>query len=392
MNTPTHSNHDHEQRPLRVAMVERVITHYRTDFFNALAAALSRRGVTFNVFSGHAHAHEAFKDGSCKVACALPAPNRYFTARVYWQAAWRRLQGYDLVIVEQANGALLNYGLFAARALLGRPRQVAFCGHGATLDRKANSLLQIFKKRLVGLADHWFAYTEVTRKIIAETGYPNDRITVFNNAIDTAEVSAARAEAQSTGLNAFRQALGLENGFWAVFCARLSKGKNLPFVLETAQRTHDADARFHLLLIGDGPDHDLVEEFARTRSWVRYVGAQYGVKKARYLAASDIMLLPSWVGLSILDGFAAGLPVITAAFGNHCPEIAYLEDRVNGFFTSTDIDSYTGAVLSLCRDEKTCRRLSAAASATAASLTQTAMIERFADGIIAALGQVKNAR
>ena len=45
------------------------------------------------------------------------------------------------------------------------------------------------------------------------------------------------------------------------------------------------------------------------------------------------MALPSHVGLSIIDGFAAGLPVLVANFDNHCPEIAYLEENVNGLMT-----------------------------------------------------------
>ena len=60
--------------------------------------------------------------------------------------------------------------------------------------------------------------------------------------------------------------------------------------------------------------------------WIEMKGALYGKEKAKVLLKGDLMALPSHVGLSIIDGFAAGLPVLVANFDNHCPEIAYLEE------------------------------------------------------------------
>jgi glycosyltransferase involved in cell wall biosynthesis len=76
----------------------------------------------------------------------------------------------------------------------------------------------------------------------------------------------------------------------------------------------------HLLVVGDGPDRELLSEQARSVANVKIhmLGARYDV--AKLLCASDIALLPSWhenMSNALLEAMAAGVPVIATSVGGN---------------------------------------------------------------------------
>lgn len=60
------------------------------------------------------------------------------------------------------------------------------------------------------------------------------------------------------------------------------------------------------------------------------LGPIYGNERLDLLSAADVFCLPGAVGLSIVDAFYCGLPIVTGD-GERSPEIMYLRDGVNGF-------------------------------------------------------------
>jgi glycosyltransferase involved in cell wall biosynthesis len=96
------------------------------------------------------------------------------------------------------------------------------------------------------------------------------------------------------------------------------------------------------------------------------------------------MLNPGLVGLSILDSFACGVPLITTDCGIHSPEIAYLENWANGVITTNLLDQYVDAVMSvLTKPSKLCELQRGCAKA-ASKYTLGHMVTRFMDGIVSA--------
>ncbi len=82
-------------------------------------------------------------------------------------------------------------------------------------------------------------------------------------------------------------------------------------------------------LILAGPDTDGALDQISGEN-IYKVGPVYGEKKFDLLSAADIYCLPGAVGLSIVDAFQCGLPLVTEE-GDETPEIMYLKDGVNGF-------------------------------------------------------------
>jgi glycosyltransferase involved in cell wall biosynthesis len=98
------------------------------------------------------------------------------------------------------------------------------------------------------------------------------------------------------------------------------------------------------------------------------------------------MLNPGMVGLSVLDAFAAQLPLLTTQLGKHSPEIAYLQHGVNGLMLENDLGSYVQACVDLLRNPAQCEALSAGCAASAQEYTLAHMAERFCAGIVECLG------
>ena len=161
--------------------------------------------------------------------------------------------------------------------------------------------------------------------------------------------------------------------------------KQMPFLLRAATRLHGQIKDFKLILIGSGPDEGLVREMAEQNDWMHYLGAIYGAERAEYFALADVMLMPGLVGLAIVDSFIAGLPIITTDIPVHSPEIAYLENGINGIMTTFDINDYVSAVADcLCNTDRL-EALKLGCRQSAGRYTLDAMVNNFADGIMAGL-------
>ncbi|MBP2291440.1 glycosyltransferase family 4 protein [Azospirillum rugosum] len=373
--------------PAKVAIVYRIVPHYRVAFYKGLSAFLARRGVELTLFGGQPLPEEAFEDCGRHIDCHVFAPNRYVHKQIYYQPLFNRLKDFDLVVVEQANSALLNYPLFLRRMLGVGPR-LAFWGHGDDLQQQAPARLRRAMKRFLSCrVDHWFAYTDSVKSIVRNMGFPETRITVVQNAIDVSATLSLAEELTPAGRTAIRERFGLPDAPTAVFCARLMEGKGLPFLIDACERARARIPNLHLLVIGQGPLGPWLDRQAKEKPWIRPLGARYGREKAEILSTADVFLLPSFVGLSILDAFAAGLPVLTADFRNHSPEVDYLQDRVNGLFVTgrPDPDTYGAAITDVLTDDSLRRQLRDGALQTARHRTVDAMVSNFGSGILQAL-------
>jgi glycosyltransferase involved in cell wall biosynthesis len=167
-----------------------------------------------------------------------------------------------------------------------------------------------------------------------------------------------------------------------LFIGSFYAAKRLDLLLQAARIVRARHPGFELVLAGAGPDGPELAALASALPWVRLVGVVKGSEKARWMAASDLLVLPAAVGLAIVDGFAAGLPALTSRGPGHGPEIDYLQPGVNGLLTERDPQAYADAVCRVLGDPELARRLSAGAEASAAGVTQQAAVERFSQGIV----------
>jgi glycosyltransferase involved in cell wall biosynthesis len=233
--------------------------------------------------------------------------------------------------------------------------------------------------------DWWFAYTDMSRQALARVGFPAGRVTVVNNAVDTANLRRLHSQVSVDDVARLRREHGLVGRHVGVFVGSLYAEKRIGFLLAAVREVRERVADFELLVVGAGPDQAMVQAFAREHPWCHYLGPRSGREKVTILAAAQVMLNPGLVGLGILDSFVCALPMVTTDCGLHSPEITYLESGVNGLMTPDDVTAYADAIVRLLSDGALAERMRTGCARSAPKYTVENMAERFLGGIEACL-------
>jgi glycosyltransferase involved in cell wall biosynthesis len=373
----------------KVTVLQHRLLHYRVELFERIRSECERQGIEFHLVHGQPSRHEALRADTGSIAWADQVRNRWISVLgrdLLWQPFPRELRDSDLVVIMQESRILSNYALILKR-YLGRTR-IAYWGHGRNFQSEApTGWRERWKSFWLTKVDWWFAYTNLTKKILIERGLPEEKITCLNNAIDNDRFIAELAGLSDEVRDAIARNIGLAPGSpLGVYCGSLYPDKRLDLLADAAERIHAAIPAFRLIVIGDGPSRPELEGRLAGRDWVRCVGVKNGSEKAAYFRLATVLLSPGAVGLHVLDAFCAGLPMFTTASAKHGPEIEYLEHLKNGFVISGGPEAYADAVISLLHDDASYAAVAAAAREAGREYTLDNMVRNFMQGIQACLG------
>jgi len=376
----------------KVVICQHRLLHYRLGLFDRLRAGCAKRGIDLHLVHGQASRRESAKNDEGFLYWAHRVQNRFWEvgARdLVWQPFPADLRDADLVVVMQENRILSNYPLLLGR--LWSPRRVAYWGHGVNFQSGApGGLREKWKQIMLQRVDWWFAYTEMTADIVRRAGYPQERITCLDNAIDNEAFERDLASVTDEQLQAMRLEIDAPEGApVGLFCGSLYPDKRLDYMIEAADRIHEALPAFRLVVIGDGPSAGEIRAAMETRPWLKWQGVRKGPEKAVWFRLADGVVNPGAVGLHVLDSFCSGTPMMTTAEARHGPEIAYLQDGVNGLVVHGGADRYADAVIALFNDRAKLDAIKQAAMRDAKHYTLDNMVERFSDGIARCVGMPK---
>lgn len=277
---------------------------------------------------------------------------------------------------------MIIYPLVCLRKLFGY--KLAFWGHGQNLqEANRNSLSERWKRAYSLHANQWFAYTDLSKEIIREMGFPEDQITSVNNAIDTTENIRIYNEITDEEIDELRQQYSIEKKSpVGIFCSRLYREKRIDFLLQCVTQVKERVGDFHFFVIGSGPDSSIVEKYACNHSnWFHYVGPKYSREKVKFFKLAQFQLMPGPVGLHIVDSFALLTPLVTTKISIHGPEIAYLENGFNGVMTENTTDAYVSEIVRLIGDKTYQEMLVKGCIKARKQYTIENMVARFANGI-----------
>lgn len=317
--------------------------------------------------------------------CGKIVRNRYFyfgQRCFFWQPILRYLKEAELIIIQQGSSNLIIYPLVCLRKLFGY--KLAFWGHGQNLqEANRNSLSERWKRAYSLHANQWFAYTDLSKEIIREMGFPEDQITSVNNAIDTTENIRIYNEITDEEIDELRQQYSIEKKSpVGIFCSRLYREKRIDFLLQCVTQVKERVGDFHFFVIGSGPDSSIVEKYACNHSnWFHYVGPKYSREKVKFFKLAQFQLMPGPVGLHIVDSFALLTPLVTTKISIHGPEIAYLENGFNGVMTENTTDAYVSEIVRLIGDKTYQEMLVKGCIKARKQYTIENMVARFANGI-----------
>jgi len=141
-----------------------------------------------------------------------------------------------------------------------------------------------------------------------------------------------------------KRRLGMDRAYYLCFSGRLLASKQPHRLLDVLQLLQERiQDSVGVVFIGDGPETNELMKRASLHGLnaVLFAGAVSDWKlSASYMFASDVLVNPGEVGLSVNHAFCLGLPVVTQEAGPegpfHGPEATFIRQGENGFFVAKD--------------------------------------------------------
>lgn len=359
--------------------------HYRIDFLNALRESLKSEDIHLNVYYGKPTQQSIERKDTEVLSWAHEIPTSSIAIggkEILLQVPPKNILKSDIIICMQENRLLINYVLQLVTLFIPRCH-FTFFGHGKNFQSTTQQgFREKFKKLVMNRSDHFFAYTELSEKVLLERGYDKNKITVVNNTIDAAIFSQEVQNVTDSALIDYKRKLNIPtNATIALFCGSIYDLKKPHFLVSACDKVREFIPNFHLIVLGAGPEENVFRDAAIDREWVHYRGMQKGEEKALAYRCCSVILNPGLVGLHIVDALSAGKPMITTDMPFHSPEFAYLDNNVNGIVTKENIDDYATETIELLNDIQRLELMSATAFESKTKYSLANMVAAFVDGI-----------
>ena len=376
-------------RVLRVLIIHSEMKHYRIPFFNGLYNTLQRDGIELRVAYSNSHKAQALRNDRAE----LPPPigrkvsGRWFLGRLLYQDLWSEIVRSDLVISGPELKYLMNPVLLLMSAL--KLKIVAFWGLGPYKHPDRSPVAEWIKQHFFTRVDWWFAYTESIAAYLKRRGMPTDRITVVQNATDTAGLRNFMDRTSDADAARAKEALtGIPHSMVGLYCGLMGDVKSIPLLLDAARLVKQDCPEFHLVLIGDGPDRKWLEAAIKEEAWIHYCGFKNHEEAAVYYKMADVFVMAGTVGLAVVDCFAAGLPLIASHLTTHPPEISYVVSGYNGLLVPHNAAALATGVRQVLSDSLLLETLAKGARESGSKYTMDAMVSNYRAGVVQCLAQV----
>ncbi len=185
-------------------------------------------------------------------------------------------------------------------------------------------------------------YGDHAKRLLIAKGFAEDRLHVIYNSLDDRQQVAVSERITPADCETFRRSLGImESERLICFTGRLQPVKRLPWLLHAIHLVVQQGRSVHLALVGDGSERpmltSLAVELGLTR-FVHFLGATYDESRlGLVLSASDLAVVPSGAGLSVMHALGYGTPVLLHdKVEEHFPEWEAVKEGETGWFYRYD--------------------------------------------------------
>jgi len=249
---------------------------------------------------------------------ALPIVTRLLNGYNCGRVLFPRLRKFRPDLVIGYNVYPDGYGVVAAARHLGIP--VVIGAIGSDVLRIPNYFVGQLTAQTLRKASLVLTVSDDLRDRVMQWGIPPEKCQVIHNGCDFDIFKPASREAARIGLNLDPSAE------LVVFVGRLVPLKGLRELLEAAATLSKSRQRLQVVCIGEGPmDQELRNRASQPdlNGRVRFVGGASPNEIARWLAASNVLCLPSHsegCPNVIIEALSSGRPVVASNVGG-IPEL-----------------------------------------------------------------------
>jgi glycosyltransferase involved in cell wall biosynthesis len=278
--------------PGKLAVLQRVLPHYRAPFFDLIASACDGG---MSLFTGVPRANEGVTVADdLHVAKYSRGQNIHlFGGNLYlcyqrglidWLSSWNP----DALIVE-ANPRYLSTPS-AMKWMHKRNKPVIGWGLGSGTGGRS-------WHRFINQFDAMISYSQRGADEYAALGFPREKIFVAYNSVSPAPASKPDRKPDSV------------NRLTILFVGRLQARKRIDSLLRACAEIQNV----RLIIVGDGPERIKLEALAKEiYPSAEFAGTKVGAELKPYFAEADLFVLPGTGGLAVHEAMSHGLPVIVA--------------------------------------------------------------------------------
>ena len=173
-----------------------------------------------------------------------------------------------------------------------------------------NGFLASLKKRFVRKCDAYLAYGTDAADLLVDMGADRDLISVGRNTVDIDYFAEAAAQARlEAGYAEWRSQFPSR---LILYVGQMVDRKGVLDLIEAFRMVDRKDVG--LMLLGSGPKCEEYKEQARGLENVYWFGYVQSKEMGRFLAAADVLVMPSYLepwGLVVNEAMAAGVPVLS---------------------------------------------------------------------------------
>lgn len=215
-------------------------------------------------------------------------------------------------------------------------------------DDSLFEIVESYTRWFYSSTDEVLVPTREYMEILEARGIDRPKMRLFKRAIDA---SLFTPEAAAPGLYAERYDLVHE--FTLLYAGRISRDKNLDFLLEVYGRLRRQGADIHLLIAGDGPDLEVYRKKHEKVEGLVFTGRIDRHQMPRLYASADLLVFPSITdtfGMVVLEAQACGLPALVSNIGG--PQEVVINGHSGSILDATDTAEWVREISSYVEMKK----------------------------------------
>lgn len=168
--------------------------------------------------------------------------------------------------------------------------------------------------------------------ILSSKGMPAEKMKVFPRGLDTGLFSPSKKQVEKDGVH-------------FIYAGRVSKDKNLDFLINAYEITKSRHKDLRLTIAGNGPYFDELKNICSKDSSIHFTGRVLNTELPPIYNSADIFVFPSMTdtfGMAVLEAQSCGLPAIVTTQGG--PKEIVLHEETGLHASANNVDNWVNAL------------------------------------------------
>lgn len=317
---------------IKVAILTNIIPVYREGFYERLLGDDDMQVTIFCQSRVHGMNYNTIHDrfqSNVHLMKFVAAKNE----KLVWQFIpfFKIAKNYDVIFID-GNPRIVSQAIFATILRLFNKKVVIWSMVHSYRNNVLTENIRIF---WLNIFKYHFLYNDADVDILIEKGFKNKLMIGMNNGLNQKKIDKVIEEWPMKKLNLWREDKQNSDKVLIVSSGRLVNNKYDDLV-EALPTIASKIPNILWVIIGDGPEREKLESKIKKNNLsnlVCFVGEIYDDNKITpWLLSSQIFVHPYAVGLSIMQAFGYGLPIITHHIREeHGPEFVAFEEKKTGY-------------------------------------------------------------